>query len=351
MTSPSASTPCTRRHLLKTAGWTTVGFLILSSAKAQDAKSLHLKPGDFVRKMKERPGRLIDVRAIEESGGETLKGADMLTKVGNKEAPRILPGKMTAYDIAFKDFPKDKPLYIYCRSGVRTQTAIDLLKRSGFQEVYGLEGGILRWKQSGLATTYQPKDYWNYVYAGTDYVFGKTPNPFFQTTIHKHKPGRILLPADGEGRNGVYAAISGWHVDAFDFSIEGKKKALHLALQPQAKIAYRVADFAKPNLTGKYDAIALIHPEITAKVRQQGWSQMRKALKPGGVVMVEAFSVAHFRANSRFGPKFEEMHFTPDSMKAFASGLNIQMLEEVKVEMQEGMYTGPATLIRMVATA
>jgi len=55
------------------------------------------------------------------------------------------------------------------------------------------------------------------------------PNHFFKEELDNVKPGNILLPAEGEGRNAVYAAKLGWNVLAFDDSASGKKKAKKLA--------------------------------------------------------------------------------------------------------------------------
>jgi hypothetical protein len=41
--------------------------------------------------------------------------------------------------------------------------------------------------------------------------------------------GSILFPAEGEGRNAVFAAKLGWAVSAFDISNEGKNKGIKLA--------------------------------------------------------------------------------------------------------------------------
>lgn len=46
-------------------------------------------------------------------------------------------------------------------------------------------------------------------YGQTDFVYGTRPNQFFKEKIDKLKPGIIWLPAEGEGRNAVYAAYSG----------------------------------------------------------------------------------------------------------------------------------------------
>lgn len=67
------------------------------------------------------------------------------------------------------------------------------------------------------------KQMWDQRYADAEYVYGTDPNEFFKLELDKLKPGRILLPAEGEGRNAAYAAGKGWDVWAFDQSEEGRK--------------------------------------------------------------------------------------------------------------------------------
>ncbi len=47
----------------------------------------------------------------------------------------------------YKDLPKDKPVYLYCRSGNRSQQAAEFLKKKGFSNVYNEQGGIIAWTQ------------------------------------------------------------------------------------------------------------------------------------------------------------------------------------------------------------
>ena len=69
------------------------------------------------------------------------------------------------------------------------------------------------------------------------------PNQFFKKAIKNYNlTGSILLPADGEGRNGVYAAQQGLKVTAFDTSTEGRKKALLLAEKREVDLDYLVGD-------------------------------------------------------------------------------------------------------------
>ena len=68
------------------------------------------------------------------------------------------------------------------------------------------------------------KEFWNERYAAENYVYGTLPNTFFKYELSRLRPGKILLPAEGEGRNAVYAAEQGWDVYAFDYSHEAKRK-------------------------------------------------------------------------------------------------------------------------------
>lgn len=46
---------------------------------------------------------------------------------------------------SFEKLKKDKPVYLYCQSGNRSQKAARKLIEMGFEKIYDLKGGILRW--------------------------------------------------------------------------------------------------------------------------------------------------------------------------------------------------------------
>lgn len=73
------------------------------------------------------------------------------------------------------------------------------------------------------------KNKWDKRYSSEEFAYGEEPNKYLKQQLDKLKVGTILFPAEGEGRNAVYAALLGWNVFAFDISKEGKKKALQLA--------------------------------------------------------------------------------------------------------------------------
>lgn len=45
---------------------------------------------------------------------------------------------------------KSKPIYVYCRSGVRSKYSSQILKKLGFKKIYNLKGGILNWNANKL---------------------------------------------------------------------------------------------------------------------------------------------------------------------------------------------------------
>lgn len=68
-----------------------------------------------------------------------------------------------------------------------------------------------------------PSKFWESRYEGQGYVYGTQPNRYFQLDAFK-EPGRLLLLAEGEGRNAVYAAEKGWQVTAVDFSAKARER-------------------------------------------------------------------------------------------------------------------------------
>ena len=70
------------------------------------------------------------------------------------------------------------------------------------------------------------KEMWDQRFSGDEYVYGTEPNLFFKEKLEGLKPGKLLLPAEGEGRNAVFAARLGWQVKAVDYSVQARMKAI-----------------------------------------------------------------------------------------------------------------------------
>lgn len=75
---------------------------------------------------------LLDVRNPYEVAIASIPGTDKLIPIDQ------LPERIHELDSA-------REMVVYCRSGVRSARAVELLKQAGFRKIKNLEGGILRW--------------------------------------------------------------------------------------------------------------------------------------------------------------------------------------------------------------
>ncbi|MBM7366213.1 adenylyltransferase/sulfurtransferase MoeZ [Gordonia hydrophobica] len=79
------------------------------------------------------PPALIDVREPVEFEINRIDGARLIPK-GD-----ILSGR------ALGDLPHDRPIVLYCKTGVRSAEALATLKKNGFEDATHMQGGIVAW--------------------------------------------------------------------------------------------------------------------------------------------------------------------------------------------------------------
>ncbi|MFZ1855801.1 MAG: class I SAM-dependent methyltransferase, partial [Chitinophagaceae bacterium] len=124
---------------------------------------------------------------------------------------------------------------------------------------------------------------WNDRYSANEFAYGEQPNNYLKEQLEKLPVGTILFPAEGEGRNAVFAATLGWAVSAFDISAEGKKKALQLATKNNTTIDYVVSQLEELQYAPEqFDAIALIYAHFPAAIKSSLHKALDKYLRKGG---------------------------------------------------------------------
>ena len=190
---------------------------------------------------------------------------------------------------------------------------------------------------------------WDERYSSDEYAYGITPNLFFKEQLDKLKPGKILMLAEGEGRNGVYAAKNNWLVDAVDFSEQARGKALKLAAQEGVKLNYIVANLIEftPN-NEYYDAVGVVFLHLNNKERDVIFPKAIESLKKGGLIVIEVFS-KKVPQSYKGGPRDQELLYNVDDMKELFKELEPILLEEKTTEIYEGEYhKGDAIVIRFV---
>lgn len=192
------------------------------------------------------------------------------------------------------------------------------------------------------------KEFWNERYGEAEYIYGKAPNDFFVSQLRELKKGKILLPAEGEGRNAVYAAVKGWDVTAFDFSKEGQQKAFKLAAEYDVEIDYQIKTANKFSTSENYDAIALIFAHFAGEERTKLFQKLEEYLKPRGLMIMEVFSKNQLGRTSG-GPKTADLLYSKDEITVLFPNIDFMMLEETKVTLHEGLHhEGEAAVIRAV---
>ena len=133
---------------------------------------------------------------------------------------------------------------------------------------------------------------WETRFEAPGYLFGTEPNAFLKSQRPLLKPGsRALAIADGEGRNGVWLAEQGLDVRSFDFSPKAVAKARELARRRGVNLQMDVADiFTWQWPAAEFDIIAGIFFQFVGpEKRDFVFSEIKKALKPGGVLLMEGY--------------------------------------------------------------
>ncbi len=196
------------------------------------------------------------------------------------------------------------------------------------------------------------KDMWNARYSEPEYAYGTEPNAFFREILSTLRPGRILLPAEGEGRNAVFAASIGWDVHAFDFSEEGRKKALALSAERNAPIRYDIADFEEIDLPDRYfDAAGLFFVHLPPAPRKLAHAACSSALREGGMLILEAFSKQQLDLGTG-GPKDERLLYSLEDLKDDFPTIEFEVFERRTVDLGEGRFhRGEADVVRLAGIA
>ena len=191
-------------------------------------------------------------------------------------------------------------------------------------------------------------NFWNQRYSTEEYAYGETPNEFLKNELPKLQPGKILFPAEGEGRNAVFAATLGWDVTAFDSSIEGKRKALLLAAKHNVLIKYQIIDYQNIDFREDYfDCICLTYAHMPGNIRNKVHKKLASFLKPGGTIIFEGFSKEQINRNTG-GPKKINFLFDEKELKNDFNDFSVINTRKNEIRLNEGLYhRGLASIIRL----
>jgi SAM-dependent methyltransferase len=193
---------------------------------------------------------------------------------------------------------------------------------------------------------------WEARYAVPEYAFGKAPNYFLQSCKRLLPPsGRALAVADGEGRNGVWLAEQGLDVVSIDFSPSAQRKAKALAAERHVNVAFELTDVHGWNYPeAAFDVVVEIFTQFsTPAERPKKWAGMRRALKSGGLLILQGYTPKQLEYGTG-GPKQIENLYTRAMLEqAFGDFRDLSIVEEER-EIHEGTsHGGMSAMINLTA--
>lgn len=131
------------------------------------------------------------------------------------------------------------------------------------------------------------KSRWNALLKTNRYVYGKEPTEFLRDNLRMLPIGKVLVLPMEEGRNAVFLARNGFQVEGVDYSDVALQKAKRLARDNGVSVTGINADLNEYVIPREsYDVIVNINFH-----RKRVAGQIKQALKRGGIVLYESYTV------------------------------------------------------------
>jgi cyclopropane fatty-acyl-phospholipid synthase-like methyltransferase len=185
---------------------------------------------------------------------------------------------------------------------------------------------------------------WESKYQDSEYIYGKKPSMFLvesesflykQLLEDKERAPQALLLGCGEGRNLVYLAKKGFHCKGVDLSRNALNKAQKLLDQFSLKAKLEMADLLKmPWSENHYDLITSLWLHLPHGARKEVYTHVKKALKPGGVFLLEAFRKE--QKNYEGGPPTDKIMPSLSELQEAFKDWQIEIAQEIDREISEG---------------
>jgi len=193
---------------------------------------------------------------------------------------------------------------------------------------------------------------WNKRYSQPGFLFGTDPARFLAENADYLIPGqKALAIADGEGRNSVFMAEKGLDVTATDGSEVAIDKARGLAAARSVTVDYQLADLESWTWPeDAYDLVVAIFIQFAAPAfRDRIFQGMKKALKPGGVLMLHGYRPKQLEYGTG-GPPIAENMYEVDLLQDAFGDMEILRLEAYDRAVDEGRgHSGMSALIDLIA--
>ncbi|MBE9515915.1 MAG: class I SAM-dependent methyltransferase [Proteobacteria bacterium] len=191
---------------------------------------------------------------------------------------------------------------------------------------------------------------WDERYAEAGFAYGTEANAFLVEHGNKiTKSGKVLCLAEGEGRNAVWLAQQGYKVTGVDSSSIGMAKAQALASERNVDIETLCTDLENYHVEEScWDSIVSIFCHLPALVRTRLHKEVVVGLKPGGLLILEAYRPKQLEYGTG-GPPAAELMMQLETVKQELDGLEWLHAAELDREIVEGKYhTGIGAVVQLV---
>lgn len=194
---------------------------------------------------------------------------------------------------------------------------------------------LMRTRQDGWQVIF------NNIYSSASTGFSTRPNALLMSAIEGRAAGRALDAGMGQGRNSVFLALKGWTVTGFDVSDAG----LAIARKNAEKAGVRITAVQKSEQDFDYGVNQwdlMVFTYVPFRVESAEYVQrLQRALRPGGLVVVESFASDTGSAGRR------PVDIDPVALRKAFEGFRIEKLEDVTDS--PDWTTDKVRLVRMVA--
>jgi rhodanese-related sulfurtransferase len=114
------------------------GYLIWPEIQKMLGASAEVGTLEAVQLINQKNAVMLDVREATEYAGGRIANA------------KQIPLSQLASKLKELEKFKEKPIIVTCRAGLRSASAVKVLKQNAFNQVYQLKGGLTAWQQANL---------------------------------------------------------------------------------------------------------------------------------------------------------------------------------------------------------
>lgn len=195
-----------------------------------------------------------------------------------------------------------------------------------------------------------PSAMWEQRFSGETYFYGTEPNEFLRVSLPTLPKGAAMCLAEGEGRNAVFLAESGYQVSSVDLTQAGVDKTMRLAEERSVKVSAVVGDLAGFDLgRERWDLVVSIFAHVPPDVRRSLHRRVVDSLKPGGALLLEAYTPDQVGRGTG-GPQDSQLTMTLDSLRVELVPLEFIHAEELDRDVLEGTgHTGHGAVVQVIA--